>query len=377
MWFQWILFGYIILFFLWIYFLIDPLELKLLNSYLIHGTFTQEIITQGFNIQWQPGIWGEKLCVLGAKILIIIGLFFYPLLLVGYLFIAKNGNHSMSILQKFWYHWTHPISFPYLNGGGIYSYLDYVDRHKKTFPYGGKLFWHQLFKKHNVDSPHIYFIIHTNYIQKYHNLPPKDLIVKPLYGSQGKGLEYWKYSKKYNKYYNDTLKLILNASQLIHRLKNSGNQYMVSEFVKQASHSPYPNCPQNIRIITYQDNINNIKTFTIQYNVQKNKEIISSNSNDKPDIFFNINQDTLFDGTKQLFGLNQAIEKAKILHSDLPFFSIGWDIILSDRGPIFLEGNLCHSLGNDYYSDDYYETVKSFDGLFRDYKKNSIDITRL
>ena len=46
----------------------------------------------------------------------------------------------------------------------------------------------------------------------------------------------------------------------------------------------------------------------------------------------------------RLLGFDDAVASALMLHGRLPMVSVGWDVILTDDGPQFIEGNIPHGV---------------------------------
>lgn len=258
------------------------------------------------------------------------------ILLTSFYFKA-NLREQVSFLLK------HPFCFPKIQGR-CYHVSDALHKNGYVFQdINNKLYWDSLFKSCNVNTPYIYGIIKNTEIDIYDggDIPDHKAIIKPLKLYSANGI------KLFN----------------IHNLPESG------DFIIQEYKSSYNNIPHSIRIVTIRTSQGNCFVWAMNLSVNRNEDSLTTSIGARNVTDYEIIGDTarnvLFDVWEKhnipKKHLDKAISDAIKLHENMKYniSSVGWDVIIAEDGPYFLEGNMCHGIvrKKDIY---YYEKIKDF-----------------
>jgi hypothetical protein len=212
-----------------------------------------------------------------------------------------------------------------------------------------KLYWDNLFKKNNINTPSIAGIISNGIVKKnkLFNIN-KEYIVKPIVGGLGKNI------MKYDE----------------NNIPNN-NDYIIQEKIIQND------IKGHFRINTiYNKKVKTHMLSNIYLCLNAENKIASNSHNGGSCNEIDINKNSMrylksvdlkylnFDIKNIKLKLKIAIEKAIKLHKTLPLYciSVGWDVMLSDNNYYFLEGNIPHGtvLTNDIY---YYQKSKKINDI--------------
>ena len=199
-----------------------------------------------------------------------------------------------------------------------------------------KLFWYNTFKKYNINTPNVVSYIKNNKINVLNQInKDKYYIMKPEYGSNGNMVQKVKFNQ-FNK-----------------------NNFILQEYIKDLN-----NKTRTIRIVTlhYQ---NKTSIFLI---IQYTSDHLSSNTinltfdngialslkqklceNNICNFLSNKENEMIKNISKQLLQLHR---------NKFNFISfIGWDVILNDKGPFVLEGNITPDIS--FRKNDYILIIKN------------------
>ncbi len=273
-------------------------------------------------------------------ILVNIGVCFYFLIiliniLLTSFYFKSSLYDQMSFLLK------HPFCFPKIQGR-CYHVSDALSRNGYIYKdINNKLYWDSLFKTCNVNTPNIIGLIDDSEIELYEENIPYKCIIKPLKLYSANGIQVFNI---------DTVPP--NGKYIIQEYKNSFN-----------------NIPHSIRIVTIRSKDNNYHLWAINLSVNRNEDSLTTSIGDINVTDYEIRGDearnVLFNVWKKHNlpekHIKKAIADAIKLHKNMKYnlSSVGWDIIISQDGPYFLEGNMCHGIvrKKDIY---YYEKIQEF-----------------
>lgn len=213
--------------------------------------------------------------------------------------------------------------------------------------------------KNDLPIPEIFGIVGTEGTPTV--LPDEDIVVKPIRGSKGSGIEIWKYV---NNSFIGPEGDALGSTELIDKIRSnaimSGNRMIIQR--RLFNHSVLSDLSKNalitVRIITYRDPYGVFRVM--------NENMILSLGFDSDGIrqaVAPINEETGRLGAAVPYGVirkefsthpvtsapilnvpvpyrEEALSLALRAHASFPdFFSLGWDIAITDDGPVILETN--------------------------------------
>ena len=214
-----------------------------------------------------------------------------------------------------------------------------------------------------TDKGRLYVFSKNTYvpIEKYLKEDNKDVFVKIVDGECGKSVFNLKYKKGLNKFYLNGE--IENEDAIISILKQ--NKYIIQEKVCQHPeiNALYSKSINTIRLVTFRHrDTHEIDVLPSVFRVGCNGSYVDNWSQGGIAVGINIVNGTLKkygffrpeiakrvefhpDSGCKLEGyripyFQEAVSQAIFIHSQIPVInSIGWDIAISDSGPIFIEGN--------------------------------------
>ncbi|MBN1892596.1 MAG: hypothetical protein JW780_07430 [Clostridiales bacterium] len=213
--------------------------------------------------------------------------------------------------------------------------------------------------KNDLPIPEIFGVAGTEGIPPV--LPSEDIVVKPIRGSKGSGIEIWQYQ---NDSFIGPEGASLDASSLFDKLRvrvqKSGNRLIIQR--RLFNHSILSDLSKNalitVRIVTYRDSDGVFRVM--------NENMILSLGFDSGGIRLAvapINEETGRLGAAVPYGVirkefsahpvtsapilnvpvpyrEEALSLVLRAHASFPdFFSLGWDIAITDDGPVILEAN--------------------------------------
>lgn len=254
----------------------------------------------------------------------LIFLFYIPIVIcitiLQYIY-SKNGDYFMSKLH---FNIKHPLM---LSKGMVYNgILPYfycmklnTKLNNDTF---NKLSWDTLFRENNVPTPRILTTILEGKINnKDINFDNKKAIIKPIQGCCGNGVSVY-----------DPNNIPKRGNFIVQEMIQVMNKN------KSRSYRIITNCYQNK--ITLWD-IYLLTSDSIATNMSQGGNIYKYIDNKKKKYFKNSNQEIITLCSTEYKYLLESIENAKKCHKSLLFCpTIGWDVIISDKGEFFLEGNI-------------------------------------
>jgi hypothetical protein len=286
-------------------------------------------------------------------IIVNIGACFYVLIItltIGSSFFI----YKTPILDQIRFLIKHPFSIPKIQGRCYHVSNALANNGYIFHDINSKLYWDALFKTCNVRTPNVYGVIEEGNINMFMDLPSDErlVIIKPVKLYSANGIK------------------LFNQEEIPEK-----GHYIIQEYIKS-----FNKLPHSIRIVTIRNKkeyIDTVQHWMTTLSVNSNEDALTTSVggktvNDyeiKEDLARNVLDDEWIPHHLSMNNLNSAVEEAKKLHLNMKYFiqSVGWDLILTDDGHYFLEGNMCHGIARkrDIY---YYDRIQDF--IDKAYKDN-------
>lgn len=275
-------------------------------------------------------------------ILVNIGVFFYTLVIVlniGTTFFC----YRTPVLEQAKFLIRHPFCIPKIQGR-CYHVSNALHNNGYVFhDINSKLYWDALFKSCNVRTPEIYGIIENGEMKLFRELPDTTLIIKPVKLYSANGIKIFD----------------------IEKIPEKGH-YIIQEYIKS-----FNNLPHSFRIVTIrkQQPQPTVEHWLTTLSVNTNENALTTSVGGKTVNDYEIRQDKARNVLRDEWQkhhlsekhIQDAVDAALVLHKNMKFYiqSVGWDLILAEDGPYFLEGNMCHGIvrKRDLY---YYDRLQDF-----------------
>jgi len=223
--------------------------------------------------------------------------------------------------------YAHPILQMSLHGS--INLLNSKECNDMCIKYNSKIFWDNLFKKHDIPTPKIYGYVKNGNIKMTSEINNTKCILKPLSGGFGTGIRHFNQ--------ND--------------LPISG-EYIIQEFVETDGHyRVVTGCDRILSMRYYSKSKNEIKSNYYTdgpFHVYSCKKDVCAVKNNKKNECFKMSDD-IFQKMK-----NDALK----IHEDIKEINIiAWDVVISDNNYYFLEGNIFGE-GASPYEKEYVKNAK-------------------
>jgi hypothetical protein len=286
-------------------------------------------------------------------ILVNIGACFY--MVINVLTVASSFFiYKTPVLDQIRFLIKHPFCIPKIQGRCYHVSNALANNGYIFHDINSKLYWDALFKTCNVKTPTVYGVIEEGNVTMYQDLPRdhRKIIIKPVKLYSANGIR------------------IFNEEEVPEK-----GHYIIQEYIQS-----FNKLPHSIRIVTIRnkkESADTVQHWMTTLSVNSNEDALTTSVggrtvNDyeiKGDLARNVLNDEWIPHQISMKHIHRAVEEAKKLHLNMKFYiqSVGWDLILSDDGHYFLEGNMCHGIvrKRDIY---YYERIQDF--IARAYSSN-------
>ena len=210
------------------------------------------------------------------------------------------------------------------------------------FIYDNKIYWYFFCKKFEINHPEVYIFKQDNIVYNFKKIKDNEIyIVKPIDASRGIGIEKIA-GKNVKKYIKDNDDVIIQQLLKDETTKNEGRHYrLVTTYDGDV--------PFLVVLVNKNDFRSNGSRGALEYNVKQN--------------FFKKKLNNFSENQYKV--MNEMINKLALIHKKnyKYLFSIGWDIMFSNKKMYLLEGNVyghgCSALDKDGMNK-YQEKAEKF-----------------
>ncbi len=255
-------------------------------------------------------------------------MFLYPWILMANMLFVRGGEPAS--LDGFLFHLRRPLALPALNKV-LYNGLAELKEGRDVEGYESKHFWVRLFNRHGVSTPKIYgYIKNGEYSGRPNPTESGDVIVKADRGCLGGGIDLVRRGKE--------------IALTKYKGENGAGLHWVTERVYTSKALADHDCPQHFRVITCRDlKTKEIGVFDLCQYVERSKGSFKSNGGTAR---YGLDCRSVPDGS---FMVDQAVK----MHENLTPQFVAWDVMVTDAGPCFLEGNVVFGGLASYARADY------------------------
>ncbi len=266
----------------------------------------------------------------------------YELILVLTM-LAKPRGENGPWLARLRLYLQHPLLYPRLDGGAA-NWLDHVRRlaaGTTTFR-DDKRDWHALFEAHRVPAPRVYGVIAPGQpLPDPRSLPATDLVIKRAVSGRGRDVFWLRYDPATGTWNGRTGEQLLREFSTKEGRYSEDRVYLITEYV----HSVRPPLPgaarAHLRLVTFR--VEGTPTLSSAHYLVQFDEAKLQTNHAQGARAIHLDERGRWE-TEAVPHFSRALAMAERLHAVLPFHSVGWDVLLTERGPCFLEGNLAHTV---------------------------------
>lgn len=275
----------------------------------------------------------------------------YPLLVFVYILKARRTG-ELRFLDRLRFHWNRPLTTPQLEGAG-YNFLDYLCRHaeREASFEDSKLAWRRRFLECGLKTPDLFLVIdETTPPAAARDLPQVDVVVKRNCGGRGREVSLYRFDRRSARFEGTgTAEDIIRRAQSTRKQRLKDNSSLVMRAITVSPRMPHGEFHQHLRCITVKRGGEPV-LFRAMMQVQFDRARFVTNHAQGARVF-DVTTGSL-DGVP-LPHFEEAAVGCVAVHRGLDFLSAGWDILIAEDGPYFLEGNIHHSVHYPEYPDFY------------------------